>query len=98
MDVAQFQHYVKEFSRQKGFEELTVEQRYQFLVSEIGEISDELLKLKLNPNVNEEEAKTNLGMEMFDVVWNVFDLANKLDIDLSQAFAEKMKINESRTW
>ncbi|QDI90691.1 pyrophosphatase [Salicibibacter halophilus] len=98
MDFEQFQQYVKAFSKEKGFEELTIEQRYQFLVSEVGEVSDELLKLNLDPNVKEEETKINLGMEMFDVVWNVFDLANKLDIDLSQAFAEKMKMNESRTW
>ena len=32
---------------------------------------------------------------MFDVIWNVCDLANKLNIDLEKAFKRKMKINKS---
>ena len=31
---------------------------------------------------------------MFDVIWNICDLANKLEIDLEKAF-EKMMINKN---
>ncbi|SDJ06412.1 hypothetical protein [Natribacillus halophilus] len=62
MNITRFQQYVKSFSEEKGFEHLTVEQRYQFLISEVGEISGELLKLKLDTEVSTEEVKRNLGM------------------------------------
>ncbi|HDR3403502.1 TPA: pyrophosphatase, partial [Bacillus anthracis] len=39
-----------------------------------------------------------IGLEMFDVIWNVCDLANKLEIDLEKAFEEKMRINKKREW
>ena len=32
---------------------------------------------------------------MFDVIWNICDLANKLEIDLEKAFEEKMMINKN---
>ncbi|EJQ94913.1 hypothetical protein II1_02454 [Bacillus cereus MC118] len=35
---------------------------------------------------------------MFDLIWNVCDLANKLEIDLDEAFQEKMEINRDRVW
>lgn len=35
---------------------------------------------------------------MYDVIWNVFDLANQLDIDLETSFQEKIKINQLREW
>ncbi|HDR7970278.1 TPA: pyrophosphatase, partial [Bacillus pacificus] len=45
-----------------------------------------------------QDAKREIGLEMFDVIWNVCDLANKLEIDLEKAFEEKMMINKKREW
>ncbi|PHE64481.1 hypothetical protein COF68_06030 [Bacillus toyonensis] len=59
-----------------------------YLISEVGELSKSLLK----------EDKTDIGLEMFDVVWNLVDLANKLNIDLDQSFKAKMEINKDRVW
>jgi NTP pyrophosphatase (non-canonical NTP hydrolase) len=35
-------------------------------------------------------------MEMYDVVWNLCDLANMFDIDLEESFARKVELNNSR--
>ncbi|HDR7975696.1 TPA: pyrophosphatase, partial [Bacillus cereus] len=45
-----------------------------------------------------QDAKREISLEMFDVIWNICDLANKLNIDLEKAFKEKMKINKKREW
>ena len=95
MNTSEFQQYVREFSRIKGFETSTIEQRMLYLMSEVGELSKEVLTVSFDPNA---EKKENLGYEMYDVVWNIFDLANKLDIDLEQAFKRKMEINDKRVW
>ncbi|MCM3040230.1 pyrophosphatase [Paenibacillus motobuensis] len=95
MNTEQFQQYVREYSKEKGFETSSIEQRMLYLMTEVGELSKEVLEVSFDP---EAEKKENLGFEMYDVVWNIFDLANKLGIDLDQAFKKKMEINEKRTW
>ncbi|WP_255294081.1 MazG nucleotide pyrophosphohydrolase domain-containing protein [Bacillus toyonensis] len=88
LTITDLQKHVEEFSREKGFENTSLEQRTMYLISEVGELSKSLLK----------EDKTDIGLEMFDVVWNLVDLANKLNIDLDQSFKAKMEINKDRVW
>lgn len=95
MNTSEFQQYVREFSRIKGFDTSTIEQRMLYLMTEVGELSKEVLSVSFHPD---EEKKENLGYEMYDVVWNIFDLANKLNIDLEQAFKRKKEINDKRVW
>lgn len=42
--------------------------------------------------------RENLALEMYDVIWNLFDLANMVGIDLETAFAKKIETNRSRKW
>lgn len=95
MNTSEFQQYVREFSAVKGFDTSTIEQRMMYLMTEVGELSKEVLSVSFHPDAAKKE---NLGYEMYDVVWNIFDLANKLDIDLEQAFRRKREINDQRTW
>ncbi|SDX66743.1 MazG nucleotide pyrophosphohydrolase domain-containing protein [Paenibacillus sp. CF384] len=95
MNTAEFQQYVKEWSALQGFDQSSMEQRMLFLMTEVGELAKEVLSVSYHPDA---ERKANLGHEMYDVVWNIFDLANMLGIDLEQAFKEKMQINNTRTW
>ncbi|QAY68317.1 MazG nucleotide pyrophosphohydrolase domain-containing protein [Paenibacillus protaetiae] len=95
MNAMEFQSYVKQFSEDKGFDTSTIEQRMLYLMTEVGELAKEVLSVSFHPD---REKSENLGYEMYDVVWNIFDLANKLDIDLAEAFRQKMEINDKRTW
>ncbi|MEK4059775.1 MULTISPECIES: MazG-like family protein [Paenibacillus] len=95
MNTAEFQQYVREFSEVKGFDRSTIEQRMLYLMTEVGELSKEVLSVSFHPDA---EKKENLGYEMYDVVWNIFDLANKLDINLEDAFNRKKEINDNRNW
>lgn len=89
----EFQKYVSNFSKEKGFQDTTIEERTIYTMAELGELAEVILKRDTI-----QDAKREIGLEMFDVIWNVCDLANKLNIDLEKAFKEKMKINKKREW
>ncbi|HDR6248581.1 TPA: pyrophosphatase, partial [Bacillus cereus] len=80
-------------SKEKGFQDTTIEERTIYTMAELGELAEVILKRDTI-----QDAKREIGLEMFDVIWNVCDLANKLNIDLEKAFKEKMKINKKREW
>lgn len=63
-----------------------------YLMAELGELTEAVLRR------NDDNIKREIGLEMFDVIWNICDLANKLEIDLEEAFQEKMEINRDRVW
>ena len=79
--------------------EITVEQRMLFLLTEVGEVAREVLRLSRSADqANADAIKADLGMEMYDVIWNICDLANMLSIDLEASFAAKIEINKTRKW
>ena len=39
-----------------------------------------------------------IGHEMFDVIWNICDLANLLEIDLEESSREKRDLNNQRVF
>ncbi|MDQ0271624.1 MazG-like family protein [Cytobacillus purgationiresistens] len=96
LNISELQKNVQEFSEVKGFDQSTVEARTLFLVTEVGEVAKEVLSLSWEKDP--EKVKERLGLELYDVVWNVCELANKLDIDLEEAFRKKMEINSNRSW
>lgn len=99
MHLAELQKDVEHFSKAKGFDKSSIEQRALFLVTEVGEVMKEVLKISYHPQAeNISEVKKDLGLELYDVIWNICDLANKLDIDLEKAAEMKMEINKTRTW
>lgn len=98
MDIKEFQEYVSVFCEKKGFHSIPLETRFMFMISEVGELTNDLLKLKASTVEDQEIIKRNIGHELFDVIWNIFDLSNRLNIDLEVAFKEKMIVNENREW
>lgn len=98
MNMDGFQQYVKEFCDEKGFSNVSDEERYLFFMSEIGEMSEELLNLRFAGEDKQPEIRKALSHEIFDVIWNAVEIANRLDINLTQAFKEKMAINSKRSW
>ena len=93
MNIVEFQRYVSNFSKEKGFQDTTIEERIMYAMTELGELAEVILKRD-----KMQDAKKEIGLEIFDVIWNVCDLANKLNIDLEKAFEEKMRINKKREW
>jgi NTP pyrophosphatase (non-canonical NTP hydrolase) len=95
--IKEIQEHAKELAQ--VLPELTVEQRVMYLMTEVGEMTREVLRLsRYADEANAGAVRADLGMEMYDVIWNVCDLANMLGIDLEQSFATKIEINKHRTW
>ena len=95
MTIQEIQENAREFA--PIFKDKTPEQRMLYLTTEMGEIALEVLKLSgFRQGGNTDELKENLGMEIYDVVWNLCDLANMFDIDLEDAFGKKVEVNNKR--
>ena len=70
-----------------------------YLTSEVGELAREVLNLAYaKPTDNLDEMKERARFEMYDIVWNLCDLADLLEIDLEAAFARKAEINRNKRW
>ena len=103
--IADLQNHVRRLKEAKGFE-VSLEQRLAYLTAEVGEVAAEVLKLSRDGNGDvgkmdaaEAEAVVEaLGMEIYDVVWNLLDLADMTGADLEKAFAQKARLNEGREW
>jgi NTP pyrophosphatase (non-canonical NTP hydrolase) len=77
--------------------ESTPRRRMAMLLGEAVELADEVLQLPAD-GAGDQKLLQRLGHEMYDVLWNLCDLARVTGIDLVQAAAEKRLINEHRTW
>jgi NTP pyrophosphatase (non-canonical NTP hydrolase) len=95
--IKELQEHAKELAQ--VLPESGAEQRVLFLLTEVGEVAREVLRLsRASDQANADAIKADLGMEMYDVIWNVCDLANILGIDLEASFAAKIEINKTRKW
>jgi NTP pyrophosphatase (non-canonical NTP hydrolase) len=97
--VKELQAHVRELKDAQAWHDTTLEQRLLFLVTEIGEVAEEVLRLSGAVNdVDREEARNRLGLELYDVLWNLCDLANLAGIDLEEHIARKAEVNRKRRW
>ncbi len=97
MKISEIQKHAKDLCKRNKWDERDVNQRFLYLMTEIGELSDELIKLKWKDQ-NKDNLKRKIGHEIFDVIWNLCDLANLLKIDLEKCGREKMEMNNKRKW
>jgi NTP pyrophosphatase (non-canonical NTP hydrolase) len=77
--------------------ESTPRRRMAMLLGEAIELAEEVLQLPAHGD-GDKESLQRVGHEMYDVLWNLCDLARLTGIDLAQAAADKRRINEHRTW
>lgn len=65
MNLVDLQKSVGAFSKEKGFDKSTIEQRSLFLVTEIGEVIREILKISYRPDSSDlDKVKEDLGLEI----------------------------------
>ncbi|MEZ4732607.1 MAG: MazG nucleotide pyrophosphohydrolase domain-containing protein [Caldilineaceae bacterium] len=99
MHIHEIQQDALELCTKHAWPDRNPSQRFRFLISEVGELAKELLRLEWEPNEQQvAEIKQKIGHEIYDIVWNLCDLANQLEIDLEAAFEEKRAINDARRW
>ena len=97
MHIRDIQDDAQNLGRKHNWTDRDPSQRFRYLISELGELSRELLRLEWGEE-DLEQVKRHIAYEMYDIVWNVCDLANQLDIDLEQHFSAKRQYNQERSW
>lgn len=80
--------------KRNGWPQLTPEQRFVYLVEEIGEVARALQDGRDGMTPSTEA----VAEELYDVVWNACDLTSILGINLDTAAVRKAATNRYRTW
>jgi len=92
-----FQKYAQELENERGFDHQDVLQKCLMLGEEVGELFKVVRKhtnIKIDPNSPVGEA----GEELTDVFIFLLAIANRLNVDLEQAFRDKEEKNKKRVW
>ncbi len=97
MTIKDIQAFAQTLCEEKSWTDRNPSQRFRYLISEVGELSKELVRLEWQGD-DHEQVKQNIGHEIYDIVWNLCDLANLLEIDLEAAFNEKEAFTKTRVW
>jgi NTP pyrophosphatase (non-canonical NTP hydrolase) len=92
-----FQEYVADMVKERGFEKETIPEIFMLLIEECGELAKAARKSqKIHIEKNSEQF--NLGHEAVDIFIYLLDICNHFGIDLEKAFREKEEINKGRVW
>lgn len=106
LTIAEIQRQVRELKDAKDFD-ITLEQRLAYLMTEVGEVARETLRISRDDGddvgkmsaASAESAEEALGMEIYDVIWNLLDLAEMAGVrNLEETFYKKASLNEHREW
>ena len=68
-----------------------------YLTAEVGEVMGAIRELKRG-EAAPETARAHIGEELADCLAYVLKLANYLNVDLQDAYVQKMQTNLARTW
>lgn len=82
---------------ERGFDKETVPEVFTLLVEEMGELAKAIRKYN-GQKVDKNSKHHDIEEEAADVFWLLIDLCNRLDIDLTKAFAAKEEKNQKRIW
>ncbi len=95
--LADFQKYVEQLEKERGFAKQTTIDKCLLLGEEIGELFKAVRKaegLLIDENSNFSE----IGDELSDIFIYLCAIANRKNIDLESAFRNKEEKNKQRTW
>lgn len=92
-----FQQYVRELEKERGFTDQTVLQRCLMLGEEMGELFQAIRKEE-NMKIDHNSKFGSIEEELADIFIFMCSIANRYNIDLEKAFREKEEINKKRIW
>ncbi len=96
-NLSDFQKYVIELEKERGFSDQTIIDKCLLLGEEVGELFKAVRKsegLVVDANSN----FTDIGDELADILIYVCAIANRKNIDLEKAFLKKEEKNKLRKW
>lgn len=95
--VQELQQYVKRVTVERGFDDESVEQKFILLVEEVGELAKAMRHVS-GIKFADNTSRTELSEEIADVQFLLLNIANKLGVDMVEAFEAKEVKNRKRNW
>ena len=95
--LTDFQNYVRQMVKERGFEKETVPEIFMLFLEECGELAKAVRKNQ-KIHYDPKSKDFDLAHEAADVFIYFLDICNQLNIDLEEAFRSKEEINKKRTW
>ena len=92
-----YQEYIKEMIKERGFDKETIPEIFMMLSEEIGEMAKAARK-HTNIKTDNNSRKPELEQEIADVFMYLLDICNYFNVDLEKAFRDKEEINKKRVW
>jgi len=92
-----YQKYVTELEKERGFDRQDVITKCLLLGEEIGELFKSIRK-QTRINIDPESKVNEVAEELADVFIMLCAVANRMDVNLETAFREKEAINKKRVW
>ncbi|MDO8743121.1 MAG: MazG nucleotide pyrophosphohydrolase domain-containing protein [Candidatus Azambacteria bacterium] len=97
-NLRDFQNYVKDLEKERGFQKEDVSKKCLLLGEEVGELYKAIRKKDSILRIDRNSKFGSVDEELADIIIGICTIANRFDIDLEQAFREKEEINKKRIW
>ncbi len=95
--LAEFQKYVRQMVKERGFDKETVPEMFMLFLEECGEMAKAARKSQKIKTDNNSE-KFQMENEVADVFIYLLDICNHFNVDLEKAFRDKEDVSKKRTW
>ena len=96
-ELKDFQEYVREMIKERGFEKESIPEIFMLLSEEVGEMAKAARK-QIDMKTDNNSRKPELAQEIADVFIYLLDICNHFNIDLEKAFRDKEEINKKKIW
>jgi len=94
-NLRELQSYVKNFVDERNWQTPASDVLIH-MVEELGEVARNVLKMKNYGGQHTADSDHNMHEELADVFYLLLKLANEFNVDLVQAFSQKMEKNAQR--
>jgi NTP pyrophosphatase (non-canonical NTP hydrolase) len=98
ISLVDLQKHLARTCKEKGWDKNSVEQVFLLFSEEIGELAKAIRKETGFKGEKKPDNRANLREEFADVLNYLMELANRFDVDLTEVYFEKNKINAARIW
>jgi NTP pyrophosphatase (non-canonical NTP hydrolase) len=100
--MEKYQHYIHELEALHGWLKLDLVHNCFLMGEEVGELFKAVRRYEKlfdeGRGTPTEEARAHVGEELVDVFNYLLAIANRVGVDLEQAFSAKNARNQERTW
>lgn len=98
--LVELQNYINNVLEIRGFNNQSIELKLMLLMEEVGELAKSIRKNSTRLPIDRCKINnySSIEEEIADVLIVLFSIANKLQIDLYDAFLKKKKENIKRKW